>query len=147
MEAMGASATRHSSPAAEAWGLMFELIHLSKRRFMAIASEFELAPAQLMALKALDPDDPVPMRDLAEALACDNSNVTGIIDRLEDRGLVERRPSAADRRVKMLVVTEAGIDVRRRVKDRMEEAPEPLKRLTADEQVLLRDLMRKALAG
>ena len=126
---------------------MHELFHASRRRFLAIASEFELAPAQLMALKALDPDDPVPMRDLAEALACDNSNVTGIIDRLEDRGLVERRPSAADRRVKMLVVTEAGIDVRRRVKDRMEEAPEPLKRLTADEQVLLRDLMRKALAG
>ena len=126
---------------------MFELIHLSKRRFMAIASEFELSPPQVMALRQLDPDEPKPMSELALALRCDNSNVTGIVDRLEDRGLVERRPSAADRRVKMLVVTEAGIDVRRRVKERMEEAPEPLKRLTADEQVQLRDLMRKALTG
>ena len=138
--------TSAPTAASEAWSLIAQLFTSQRTRFLAIASEFELAPAQLMALKALDPDDPVPMRDLAEALACDNSNVTGIIDRLEDRGLVERRPSPADRRVKMLVVTEAGVDVRRRVKDRMEEAPEPLKRLTSEEQVVLRDLMRKALA-
>src|SRR3954447_13527380 len=134
------------SAASEAWSLIAQLFTSQRTRFLAIASEFELAPAQLMALKALDPDDPVPMRDLAEALACDNSNVTGIIDRLEDRGLVERRASPADRRVKMLVVTEAGVDVRRRVKERMEEAPEALKRLSDDEAVQLRDLMRKALA-
>ena len=135
------------SAASEAWSLIAQLFTSQRTRFLAIASEFELAPAQLMALKALDPDSPVPMRDLAEALACDNSNVTGIIDRLEDRGLVERRPSPADRRVKMLVVTEAGVDVRHRVKARMEEAPEALKRLTADEQVQLRDLMRRALSS
>ena len=92
---MGASTTRRSSPAAEAWALMFELIHLSKRRFMAIASEFELSPPQVMALRQLDPDEPKPMSELALALRCDNSNVTGIVDRLEDRGLVERRPAAA----------------------------------------------------
>ena len=34
----------------------------------------------------------MPMSELAEAMRCDNSNVTGIADRLEDRGLVERRP-------------------------------------------------------
>ena len=82
---------------------MFELIHLSKRRFMAIASEFELSPPQVMALRQLDPDEPKPMSELALALRCDNSNVTGIVDRLEDRGLVERRPAEHDRRVKMLV--------------------------------------------
>jgi DNA-binding MarR family transcriptional regulator len=131
--------------ASEAWSLIAELFTSQRTRFLAIASEFDLAPAQLGALKALDPESPLPMRDLAQALACDNSNVTGIIDRLEDRGLVERRPSTQDRRVKMLVVTEAGRDIRRRVKERMEEPPEPLKRLTEDEQVALRDLMRKAL--
>src|SRR5256885_15790819 len=86
------------SAASEAWSHIAQLFTSQRTRFLAIASEFELAPAQLMALKALDPASPVPMRDLAEALACDNSNVTGIIDRLEDRGLVERRASPADRR-------------------------------------------------
>ena len=135
------------SAASEAWSLIAQLFTSQRTRFLAIASEFELAPAQLGALKALDPDDPVPMRDLAHALACDNSNVTGIIDRLEDRGLVERRAAPHDRRVKMLVVTPAGAEVRARVKARMEEAPEALKRLSASEQEQLRDLMRKALAG
>src|SRR3954471_15719918 len=139
--------TTAATAASEAWSLIAQLFTSQRTRFLAIASEFELAPAQLMALKALDPDEPVPMRDLAEALACDNSNVTGIIDRLEDRGLVERRASQADRRVKMLVVTPEGVDVRRRVKARMDEAPEPLKRLPPDEQHQLRDLMRKALGA
>jgi MarR family transcriptional regulator, organic hydroperoxide resistance regulator len=142
---MGMQTRTERSAGSEAWSLIAELFTSQRTRFLAIASEFDLAPAQLGALKALDPDKPVPMRDLALALACDNSNVTGIIDRLEDRGLVERRPSKEDRRVKMLVVTEAGADVRRRVKQRMEEPPEPLKRLTEDEQRKLRDLMRKTL--
>jgi len=138
-------ATIQRSAASEAWGLIAELFTSNRTRFLAIASEFELAPAQLMALKALDPEDPVPMRDLACALACDNSNVTGIVDRLEARGLVERRPAPHDRRVKMLVVTPEGADLRARVKARMEEPPEALTRLDEAEQHQLRDLMRKAL--
>src|SRR3954466_26224 len=136
--------TLSGTAASEAWSLIAELFTSQRTRFLAIASEFDLAPAQLGALKALDPDDPVPMRELAEALACDNSNVTGIVDRLENRGLVERRASKAARRVKMLVVTEAGADVRRRVKERMEEPPPALQRLSTEEQRQLRDLMRKA---
>src|SRR5918912_2258053 len=97
--------TLNRSAASEAWGLIAELFTSQRTRFLAIAAEFDLAPAQLGALKALDPNAPVPMRELAAALACDNSNVTGIVDRLEGRGLVERRPAPGDRRVKMLVVT------------------------------------------
>jgi hypothetical protein len=48
---MGATTTRRASPASEAWALMFELMHLSKQRFMAIASEFDLSPPQVMALR------------------------------------------------------------------------------------------------
>jgi DNA-binding MarR family transcriptional regulator len=143
----GMQTSTERSAGSEAWSLIAELFTSQRTRFLAIASEFELAPAQLGALKALDPETPIPMRDLALALACDNSNVTGIIDRLEDRGLVERRPSKEDRRVKMLVVTDAGAEIRRQVKQRMEEAPEPIKRLTEDEQIALRDLMRKVLRG
>src|SRR3954466_6587256 len=139
--------TLERSAASEAWSLIAELFTSQRTRFLAIASEFELAPAQLGALKALDPDEPVPMRELALALACDNSNVTGIVDRLEARGLVERRAAPHDRRVKMLVVTPAGADLRARVKARREEPPEPLKRLTAEEQAQLRDLLLKAMRG
>jgi len=142
---MPPTATAPRSAASEAWVLLHELVAAQRGRVMCISSEFDLAPGQMMALKWLDPAAPVPMRELANALSCDNSNVTGIIDRLEDRGLVERRAAPHDRRVKMLVVTPEGADLRRRIKERLEEPPEPLLRLDADEQRLLRDLLRKAL--
>jgi len=124
---------------------MFELMHLSKRRFMTIASEFELSPPQVMALRQLDPDEPKPMSELALALRCDNSNVTGIVDRLEDRGLVERRPAAHDRRVKMLSITPRGAQVRAGLAARLDEPPEPLAGLSLEDQRALRDIMRRAL--
>jgi DNA-binding MarR family transcriptional regulator len=124
---------------------MFELIHLSKRRFMAIASEFDLSPPQVMALRQLDPDEPKPMSELALALRCDNSNVTGIVDRLEDRGLVERRPGEHDRRVKMLMITERGAQVRAGLAARLDEPPEALADLSPEDQRALRDIMRRAL--
>ncbi len=142
---MSTIAPARRSAASEAWVLIAELFASQRSRTMCVCSDFDLAPGQLHALKWLDPDSPKPMRDLATALACDNSNVTGIIDRLEDRGLVERRPSPQDRRVKMLVVTPKGQALRAQIKERMEAAPEQLLRLDPSEQQMLRDLLRKAL--
>ena len=142
---MGASTRPRATPASEAWALMFELLHVSKQRFMAIASEFELSPPQVMALRQLDPDEPKPMSELAIALRCDNSNVTGIVDRLEDRGLVERQPAEHDRRVKMLSITPRGIEVRAGLSARLAEPPEPLAGLSIEDQRALRDIMRRAL--
>ena len=124
---------------------MHELFHASRRRFLAVASEFDLSPPQVRALGMLDPDRPVPMSELAEALHCDNSNVTGIVDRLEDRGLVERRSASHDRRVKMLAVTERGAEVRDRLAERLEQPPDALARLSPEDQRTLRDIMRRAL--
>jgi DNA-binding MarR family transcriptional regulator len=133
------------SPATEAWSLIEELIVATKSQFMALAREFELAPPQLVALRNLDPDEPLPMSELASCLHLDNSTVTGIVDRLEERGLVERRTAAHDRRVKMLVVTEAGGAIRDRVVARFAQVPTPLTRLSEEDQVALRDILRRAL--
>ena len=48
------------------------------------------------------------MSSIAEALACDASNVTGIVDRLESRGLIARATGADDRRVKTITLTAHG---------------------------------------
>lgn len=131
--------------AQEAWELLTELMKGQRGRMLAIASEFDLAPAQIMALNALEPGSPRPMSELAAAMRCDNSNVTGIVDRLEARGLVERRPGVHDRRVKMLEVTEEGEQLRRRLHERLSRPPEPLASLSDEDARALRDILARAL--
>jgi DNA-binding MarR family transcriptional regulator len=144
MEA-AAKQRRAPSPAHDAWGLIHDLFMSQRTRFLAIASEFDLAPGQLGALKSLDPDRPLPMSELADTLHCDASNVTGIVDRLEARGYVERQPADYDRRVKLLAVTPEGARVRARLAERMSQPPEQIAALPASDQRALRDILRRAL--
>jgi len=139
------STPTQTTPASEAWALMHELMMSMKGHFFAVAGEFELSPPQVMALRSLDPDRPMPMSELAGFMACDNSNVTGIVDRLEARGLVERQAALHDRRVKMLAVTPAGAQMREQLLARMYAAPEALASLSAADQRALRDLLKRAL--
>jgi DNA-binding MarR family transcriptional regulator len=134
-----------SSPAAEAWALMQRLFGPQRTRFMALAAEYELSPPQLGALKALDPEHPVAMSELAGILGCDNSNVTGIVDRLEYRGLVERRPAEHDRRVKLLALTDEGRELRTSIGDRLHAPPRELETLSQADQRALRDILQRAL--
>ena len=131
------------SPAAEAWALLRTLFGQQRRRFLIAASEFDLHPAQAGALLQLA--SPLPMNELAALLGCDNSNVTGLIDRLEARGLVTRQPSTNDRRVKHVVLTQAGERLRGRLLDRVGQPPRGFERLSAVEQRELRDLLRQVL--
>jgi len=90
---------------------LFALVDSLRAGFEATAAAFDLSVAQAKVLRYVAGSGPVPMRDVACRMRCDASNVTGIIDRLEDRGLVERRASSADRRVKTLVATARGQEV------------------------------------
>ncbi|MGZ4431170.1 MAG: MarR family winged helix-turn-helix transcriptional regulator [Gaiellales bacterium] len=134
-----------SNPGSEAWTLLFRLIVSQRGRVPSVAAEFELSPMQAHVLRLLEPDAPLPMRSLARKLCCDASNVTGIVDRLEERGLVRRQESPADRRVKMLIVTPSGDVLRRRMLERLAEAPEPIARLSPDDQRRLRDILQRAM--
>ncbi|AWT43047.1 MULTISPECIES: MarR family winged helix-turn-helix transcriptional regulator [Streptomyces] len=100
------------------------------------------AQAKLLGLLTLEP---LPMRKLAHKLKCEPSNVTGIVDRLEARGLVERRPDPADRRVKVAVATDEGRRIARTLRDSLRFAREPLAALTEEERLALRDLLRRML--
>jgi len=131
--------------AQEAWSLMSRLFWEMRPRMLRVAAEFGLTPPQLFALRQLDPDEPVPMRALAQALHCDSSNVTGLVDGLAAQGLVERREAEHDRRVRMLVVTERGAAVRTRMQEAMAELPEPIASLGAEDQRALRDILRRAM--
>jgi DNA-binding MarR family transcriptional regulator len=79
----------------------------------SVAEEHSLTPQQLHLLRGLAA--PRPMHEVASEMCCDPSNVTGMIDRLEARGLVERTTGATDRRVKMLSLTADGRALRKRL--------------------------------
>ena len=109
------AATAH---ACEAWELLLKFFFSQRADLPALAAEFDLSPAQCHVLHLIEPGKPLPMGRLAETLACDASNVTGLVDRLECRGLVKRQPSPADRRQKVLGLTPAGVRLRTVVRSR-----------------------------
>ncbi len=102
------------------------------------------AQARLLALLARGP---MPMRRIAEHLKCEPSNVTGIVDRLESRGLVERRADPGDRRVKVAYATEGGEATAQSLRGGLEFAREPLAELAPGERTHLRDLLRRILGA
>ncbi len=128
------------------WGDLGEFLVLQRPRMMALCRELDLFPPQLMVLRTLD--RPQPMRDVAATMACDSSNLTGITDRLEERGLVQRTIDPADRRVKLLVLTEAGERQRRVIVSRLSQPPSgAVDNLSEGDLRQLHALLRKALSS
>lgn len=131
--------------AAEVWKLMADFASAGFRNSAQaeVMSELGLTPAHLRALAILDPDQPRPMRAMADVLCCDASMATWLVDRLEERGLVERRTPPTDRRVKTIVLTPLGIKTRQRLRESRYEPPNALLDLDlASLESLLRELRK-----
>ena len=81
-------------PESGAWPLLVRLFFTQRANLPPLAAELQLSPAQCHVLHLIEPERPIPMGQLAETLACDASNITGLVNRLESRGLVRRQPAA-----------------------------------------------------
>jgi DNA-binding MarR family transcriptional regulator len=135
------SETRVEADAArEAWGMLAALVY--PPTFLDVARKLGLTPATLGALARLQ--EPRTMGEIAELLRCDPSNVTGIVDALEAKGLAARRPSAGDRRVKVIELTAKGRKLQGKVMARLNEPPGWLRGLSAADQEALREILRRA---
>src|SRR5437879_11815216 len=93
--------------------------------FTRAAARHGLSTAQARVLNAVI-QEPLPMRILADHLTCDASNATGLVSRLEDRGLVQREPSPGDRRVKLVTPTPDGTETAARIRAEMHGVREVL---------------------
>jgi DNA-binding MarR family transcriptional regulator len=124
----------------EAWGMLAALVY--PPRFLDIARELGITPATLGALTRLE--EPRTMGAIAELLRCDPSNVTGIVDALEAKGLARRRPSESDRRVKVIELTAKGQKMRGRLMAKLSEPPSWLRALSEADQQSLWEIMRRA---
>ena len=130
-------------PEGGAWPLLVRLFFAQRANLPPLAAELRLSPAQCHVLHLIEPERPIPMGRLAETLACDASNVTGLVDRLESRGLVRRQASAGDRRVKVLVLTPTGTRLRALLVARLTAPPATLERLSLREQRALVDILKR----
>ncbi|MHB8588498.1 MAG: MarR family winged helix-turn-helix transcriptional regulator [Candidatus Dormibacteraceae bacterium] len=124
--------------------LVMDLSRKLMSHYEARLAELHLTLPQAMLLRQLG--DPLPMNKAAGKLHCDPSNVTGIVDRLETRGLIERQHLTKDRRVKHLALTPEGRRLRRRVEAILSSAP-GLSSLEAPDQAALQDLLERSLAS
>src|SRR5437773_9802158 len=112
---MGAVSTRSKRVlAGDVWRLMarFTMERVQSGQPFALLRELGLTPGHLKTLAIIRPDEPRPMGAIAEIMRCDASQVTWLVDRLEERGLVERQTLPSDRRVKSIALTPRGVEVR-----------------------------------
>src|SRR3954462_13872924 len=143
-----------SAAAREAWSIMETLVHDNARHNDALVHDLGLAPRTAKPLRHVEPDAPLAMSRLAEALHCDNSNVTQIVDRLEADGLVERRPAPHERRGKARGLNQEGRPVggegggrrtRAEAGRGMPDPPPLLAALRGEDARLLRDALRRMI--
>lgn len=126
-------------------GLWFEMQARLQAHFTELAGQHDLSASQAKVLMQLQPDVPVTMRTLAGQLQYDASNLTGVVDRLEDMKAVRRQAQPNDRRAKAVLLTDEGKRLREAFWERLTSKSGPLGRLNTRELTSLRVLLRSAL--
>jgi DNA-binding MarR family transcriptional regulator len=121
---------------------LFELTGRLRAHMDGAAAALELTPMQARALFVTQA--PIPMGLLADALHCDASNVTGIVDRLEERDLMARVVDPDDRRRRTLVVTDEGRAVTARLRELVAH-DNPILRLDEADLARLHGILRQML--
>jgi len=129
--------------AADVWRRIFDFIIATHQQRDAVLQRFGITPGDSKVLMHLEPHEGRSMHSLAEAWTCDASNATWMIDRLEQRGLVERRAVAGDRRVKEVVLTPLGVETKAALVEALYEPPSELLELSLAELQALRDALHK----
>ena len=140
---MAARTSSKEDLAGEAWRPLARFFFETARHRQRFLSELGLTPNDLRAMTVLAPSSGLTMRQLADEWVCDASNATFIVDRLEKRGLAERRSVPTDRRVKLVVLTARGRRTLERVLERFYEPPQELLQLSRDDLEAIRDAVTR----
>ena len=129
----------------EVVGLWFEMQARLETHFTELAAQHGLSAIQAKVLLQLQPDGALTMRALAGQLQYDASNLTGVVDRLEEMGAVRRQPQPNDRRAKRVVLTADGQRLRQAFWERLTNRSGPLGSLNSRDLTSLRVLLRTAM--
>ena len=118
--------------AADVWRLMLECSMAQFGRASEVLQRLGLTPGHMKLLMQLEEGDGRAMGSLANSFHCDASTMTWLVDRLEERGLVERRMLPSDRRVKAVALTPLGVETKAELAKRLYEPPPELLALDRD---------------
>jgi DNA-binding MarR family transcriptional regulator len=129
--------------AAEAWRPLVEFFFKTAKHRSRVLGRYGLTPGDARALASLEAGEGRAMGALAEEWSCDASNATWLVDRLEERGLAERRSLPTDRRVKLVVLTALGRKTRAAIMEGMYQPPPELLRLDRVDLEVLRDALAR----
>jgi DNA-binding MarR family transcriptional regulator len=111
------------------------LMMRSKQHVHTIMEKRSMTPVQGMLLMLLEPGKTMSMQSLSTLMSCDASNTTGLVDRLDSHNLIERTVDPSDRRVKLITLSEQGLECREQLLKGLREAETAdLQKLTAEEQ-------------
>jgi DNA-binding MarR family transcriptional regulator len=100
---------------------LLEFLLTSKQHIVAIGDEFGLTSIQAITLLLIDEHRPRPMKNFCMLYHCDASNITGIVDGLEKKGLVSRQNDPNDRRIKVICLEPAGKKLQRTIIERLDD--------------------------
>jgi len=138
----GAAASKKAL-AAEAWRPLVEFFFKTAKHRSRVLGRYGLTPGDARALASLEAGKGRAMGALAEEWSCDASNATWMVDRLEERGLAERRSSPTDRRVKLVVLTALGRKTRAAIMEGMYQPPPELLQLDRTDLEALREALAR----
>lgn len=125
---------------------LFKFLMMSKHRVIELGAEYGLTGMQTTTIFLLD--KPKPMNSFQKVFKCDASNVTGLVDGLEQKQLASRYENPGDRRIKMVQLEPKGKKVRSALLRKLNPHDSPiLSKLSADEQQTFLKLVRKMTSG
>lgn len=114
-------------------------------RMAALGARLQLSPGVIKTLMRLGKQDGVSMGEMARGIGVDPSYITALVDDLDTRGLARREPAPYDRRVKIIVLTDAGRAVAADIDQVLSVPPAAFKGLSQAELRQLRDLLDKVV--
>jgi DNA-binding MarR family transcriptional regulator len=129
--------------AADVWRLMAECSMAQFGRASEMLQPLGLTPGHVKLMMKLEEGEGRAMGSLAQSFHCDASTMTWLVDRLEERGLVERRMLPSDRRVKAVALTPQGAVKKAELMARMFEPPDELLALDLAALELLEETLAK----
>ncbi len=119
-----------------------------RRRFTAAMEKYDVAPGQARALRVVVARPAIRPSALAEELRISPRSATEVIDGLQARGLVERRPDPTDRRATEVVPTSEGLRIHQLIhQNRQVEAERFFEVLPEADRAELSQLLRVLLAA